>query len=56
MLEVPQGDKLKEIVEGFETYWGFPQATVAIDGTHIPMMLCSNDMCKHRVLHDSIMY
>ena len=35
---IPQGEKLKEIVEGFEAYWGFPQAAGAIDGTHIPIL------------------
>ena len=34
-VSIPNGDKLKEIVDGFETYWGFPQAAGAIDGTHI---------------------
>ena len=35
---IPQGRKLKEIIEGFETYWGFPQAAGAIDGSHIPIL------------------
>ena len=35
---IPQGDKLRENVEGFETYWGFPQAVGAIDGSHIPII------------------
>ena len=35
---IPQGDKLREIVEEFETYWGFPQAVGAIDGSHIPII------------------
>ena len=34
-VQIPQGEKLKEIVEGFETFWGFPQAVGAIDGSHI---------------------
>ena len=29
---------MKEVVEGFEKYWGFPQAAGAIDGTHIPIV------------------
>ena len=37
-VQIPQGERLKEIVEGFETYWGFPQAAGAIDGTHIPII------------------
>ena len=35
---VPQGDLLQEIVRGFETVWGFPQAAGAIDGSHVPIM------------------
>ena len=35
---IPEGEKLKEMVEGFETYWGFPQAARAIDGSHIPIL------------------
>ena len=37
-VRIPQEEKLKEIVEGFETYWGFPQAAGAVDGTHIPII------------------
>lgn len=35
---VPRGEKLREIVDGFESCWGFPQAAGAIDGTHIPII------------------
>jgi len=37
-VRIPHGERLKEIVEGFETCWGFPQAAGAIDGTHIPII------------------
>ena len=37
-VKIPQEEKLKEIVEGFETLWGFPQAAGAIDGSHIPII------------------
>ena len=37
-VRIPQGDKLKEITDGFETFWGFPQAAGAIDGSHIPIV------------------
>ena len=33
-VHIPQIDRLKEIVEGFEICWGFPQAAGAIDGSH----------------------
>ena len=35
-VSITNGEKLNEIVEGFETYLGFPQAAGAIDGSHIP--------------------
>ena len=37
-VHIPQIDRLKEIVEGFEICWGFPQAAGAIDGSHIPII------------------
>lgn len=36
-VQIPQGEKLKEIVDGFETLWSFPQVAGAIDGSHIPI-------------------
>lgn len=37
-VQIPSGEKLREIVDGFETFWGFPQAAGAIDGSHIPII------------------
>jgi len=37
-VKIPQGDRLKEVVDGFEVTKGFPQAVGAIDGTHIPII------------------
>ena len=37
-IYIPKGEKLKKIVEGFETHWVFPQAAGAIDGSHIPII------------------
>ena len=37
-VQIPRGQKLREIVDGFETFWGFPQAAGAIDGSHIPII------------------
>lgn len=43
---IPEGDMLKEIVRGFESCWGFPQAAAAIDGSHFPIIRpqeCASD-------------
>ena len=37
-IRVPKNDCLREIVNGFEHKWGFPQTVGAIDGTHIPII------------------
>ena len=38
-VNIPQGNRLKEVVDGFELCWGFLQAAGAIDGSHIPIVL-----------------
>ena len=40
--KIPTGTPLKEVVHGFEHKWGFSQCTVAVDGTHIPIMFAPN--------------
>ena len=37
-VHFPEGTRLREVVEGFEICWGFPQVAGAIDGTHIPII------------------
>ena len=32
-VKMPSGDELEEVVDGFETKWGFPQCVRAVDGT-----------------------
>ena len=45
-VKIPDGTQLKDIVDGFENLWGFPQAAGAIDGSHIPIIRpeqCASD-------------
>ena len=37
-IHVPQNERLREVVNGFNNRWGFPQTVGAIDGTHIPIL------------------
>lgn len=37
-LKFPNGQSLRNLVEGFWTRWGFPQCCGAIDGTYIPII------------------
>ena len=37
-VNIPKGERLKEVLDGFETTKGFPLAVGAIDGTHIPII------------------
>ena len=37
-IKLPSEQRLREIVEEFETLWGFPQVVGAVDGTHIPIL------------------
>ena len=36
-ITIPTGERVKTIVDGFESKWGFPQCVGAIDGSHIPI-------------------
>ena len=37
ITRMPEEDILRQIIEGFENRWGFPQVVRAIHGTHIPV-------------------
>ena len=37
-MHFPEGTTLREIVDGFEVCWGFPQVAGAIDGTQVPVI------------------
>ena len=37
-VTMPQGDRLKDVIRGFEARWSFPQVAGVIDGTHIPIL------------------
>ena len=37
-MHFPEGTRLREVVDGFEACWVFPQVAGAIDGTHIPII------------------
>lgn len=36
-INLPKGEKLHAVVEGFRETWGFPQCAGAIDGSQIPV-------------------
>ena len=36
-IQFPSGYRLQEVVDGFDSKWGFPQVIGAIDGSHIPI-------------------
>ena len=40
---IPKDEKLCDIVDGFDTCWGFPQCAGVIDGTHIPILHPAGD-------------
>ena len=37
-VSIPQGDRLRDIVNAFEACWRFPQAAGAIGGAHTPIL------------------
>ena len=49
-VQIPQGERLKEIVQGFETFWGFPQGR-AIDRSLIPGAHEHREAVRRRLTH-----
>jgi hypothetical protein len=50
-VRVPTGSRLREVIDGFNARWGFPQVVGAIDGSHIPILRpseSSTDYFKRR--------
>jgi hypothetical protein len=43
VIEFPCGDKLQNVIDGFEEKSGFPMCIGAIDGTHIPILAPSDN-------------
>ncbi len=37
LIHIPKGNAALEVIQGFETRWGFPNCFGAVDGTHIPI-------------------
>ncbi|XP_073684925.1 uncharacterized protein [Garra rufa] len=37
LIHIPKGNAALEVIQGFETRWGFPHCFGAVDGTHIPI-------------------
>ena len=57
-IKLPTGEGLKEVVDGFEHKWGFPQCAGAVDGTHIPIVSpdeCPADYFNRKGWHSVIM-
>ena len=45
-MHIPSEEQLRETVNGFENFWGFPQVIGAIDGSHVPIIKpkeCASD-------------
>ena len=37
-VKKPSEERMKEIIDEFETLWGFPQVIGAINGSHVPIL------------------
>ena len=57
-IQVPTGNALKEVVDGFHVSYGFPQCCGAINGTHIPIVSpneCPADYYNRKGWHSILM-
>ena len=55
-VQIPTGDDLKEITDGFESSWGFPQVVGAIDGSHILITHNQSDYYNRKGFHCIILH
>ncbi len=56
-VQMPTDGRLREVIDGFKSRWGFPQVVGAIDGSHIPIIRPSdsatdyyNRKCFHSII------
>lgn len=57
-ISLPRGNRLWEVVEGFQEMWGFPQCGGVIDGSHIPVTAPSEntkDCYNRKRTHSAIL-
>jgi len=57
-VQMPSESRLREIIQEFETLWGFPQVAGAIDGTHVPILKpneCPSDYYNRKGFYSILM-
>ena len=37
-VTLPREERLRKVIDEFESLWGFPEVAGAIDGTHVPII------------------
>ena len=47
VITFPQGQDLRQVIDGYEQKWGFPMCAGAIDGTHIPIIAPSESRVEY---------
>ena len=57
-ITIPKGDDLKQVMATYKEKWGFPMCAGAIDGTHVPIKVPSQnhtDYVNRKSYHSIIM-